>query len=272
MDLDKLLKSGMRKCGRVLNVIPEEDIGSPMDYMMDILENETLPDLNILLPVLLTKTFPIAALNRVADGDMMEGMPTMDSRYCAFRVPEELVDGGPLIGIKKIIQSYQSNQNGSLHVHDHAFNHGVNQWGRMSSAVLYEKSLSTVLNYADAQLVGTLTPQIRAKYYPPNILWINKPYGDCDDLFITVTFKIGNDKYLTSVSDMAFNTVKELFILDLKASLYNEYGMFSEVDTTNGVSLNVRMDDWSNAESERQEKFKEYQATAHFRNGSIFSG
>lgn len=268
MDIDKLFHAGMRTCGRVLKVLPKEDIQSPLLYMQGVLRDETLPKINQLLPILITKTFPIYALKKMAEGDMTTDMPTMDARYLAFRVPSSLVDGGTLCGIKKIIQAYQTND----HDHDNVSAYGYNKWGRMSSDYMYGRSWMTVLNYADGQLQGTMKAAIRAKFYHPNILWVNRPYAENENLFVTVTFKIANDEQLVSVSDSAYQTVRELFVLDLKASIFNEFGMFSEMDTPNGAAFNLRIDDWSGAEAEANEKFKEYQATMHFRNESMHSG
>ena len=43
MALNNLLKSGMRECGRVLKLLPKDEIGSPTEYMMKIIREETLP-------------------------------------------------------------------------------------------------------------------------------------------------------------------------------------------------------------------------------------
>ena len=272
MDITTLFRAGMRTCGRVLNVLPKEDIGSPMQYMQDILREETLPSLNILLPRLLTKKFPIYSLTKVEDGDntLESSMPGVDNRYSVFRVPSDIVDGGIIQGIKEYHLAYAS---GDTHNHSGCGGVGMtypNKYGRFSSANLYEASLIASLRYADAQLIGTMVPTLRMKFFQPNVLWINKPYADEDDLFVTVTFKIQNDENLVTVPDSAYEGVKELFILDLKKSLYNEYGMFSELDTPYGT-IRLKIDDWSSDESDRNQLYKDYLATAHYRNTSMMS-
>lgn len=271
MDVQTLFSAGMRTCGRVLKVLPQEEIGSPIQYMQTILREETLPSLNILLPRLLTKKFPIYALTRVEDGDNMldSNVPGIDNRYSAFRVPESIVEGAPIQGIKSYCLTSAVGE-----MHDHSgFGIGMtfpNRYGRYSSANLYEASLASSLRYADAQLIGTMVPTLRMKFFQPNVLWINKPYADDDDLFITVTFKIQNDENLITVPDSAYEGVKELFILDLKKSIYNEYGMFSELETPYGT-VNLKIDDWSSAEADRNQLYKDYLATAHYRNTAMMS-
>ena len=56
MDLNNLLKSGMRECGRVLKLLPKDEIGSPTEYMMKIIREETLPSLDIIHPMIHSST------------------------------------------------------------------------------------------------------------------------------------------------------------------------------------------------------------------------
>lgn len=273
MNVDLLFQSGMRTCGRVLNVLPGKEIGSPLLYMQRVLREETLPSLDILLPRFLTKTFPIYALTKVSDGDpfLLEGGAVMDNRYNAFRIPRDLVDGADIIGIKDCFLAYGTS--GANYETYRGL--GVGQlrggvFGRSSSADMYARSLTNTLQYADAQLMGTMTPTLRSKFFEPNVLWLNKPYADEQKTFITVTFKLANDENLITVPQRAYEGVRKLFILDVKKSVYNEYGPFSEVDTPDGP-INLKIDDWSSAEADRDQLYTDYLSSAHFRNTSMRS-
>lgn len=274
MDINLLFQAGMRACGRVLKVLPQDEIGSPLMYMQRVLREETLPSLNFLLPRLHTKTFPIYALTKVADGDTAVTYSVgvvMDNRYNAFRVPRDLVDGADIVGIKDCFLAY-GGTNADCGTYG---GFGVGQlrggiFGRLSSADLYARSLTNSLTYADAQLIGTMTPTLRCKFFPPNIIWINKPYADEEETFITVTFKLANDENLITVPVSAYEGIRKLFILDLKKSIYNEYSPFSEIETPDGP-INIKIDDWSSAEADRDQLYVDYQNTAHFRNTSMKS-
>lgn len=274
MNTQLLFKSGMRECGRVLKVLPQEEIGSPLMYMQSVLKEETLPSLDILLPRLLTKTFPLYALTKVADGDTAvsgSGGVIIDNRYSAFRIPLDIVDGAEVIGIKDCFLAYgDADSNNSFHS-----GFGVGQlrggaFGRFSSADIYARSFANTLAYADAQLMGTMVPTLRCKFFPPNIIWLNKPYADEENTFITVTFKLANDENLITVADRAYEGIRKLFILDLKKTIYNEYGPFSEVETPDG-QINLKIDDWSSAGADRDQLYLDYLNTAHFRNTSMKS-
>ena len=275
MNINLLFEAGMRTCGRVLKVLPKDDIGSPLIYMQKILKEETLPSLDILLPRFLTKTFPIYALEKVQDGNQIlsaGSIPNVDNRYNVYRIPSSIVEGAGIMGIRDCFPSYGSNDEGMSDYNGIGLGEIYpNRYGRFSSANLYAKALSSTLQYADAQLVGTIMPQLRYKFFQPNIMWINKPWADNEKTFITVTFKLRNDENLVTVPDSAFEGIKKLFILDLKKSIYNEYSMFSELETPYGT-VNLRIDDWNGAEADRDTLYTEYLGQSHFRNSSMRTG
>lgn len=281
MDVSMLYTAGMRACGRVLKVLPQSEIGSPMEYLQRVLVEETLPTLDELIPRFIRKTFKISALFKVSDGDISYENPEFansvdaffgDCRYNGFRIPPALVGYCDVTGIKNYFEGYTTSSYTTGLTGAGFGNMYPNKYGRYSSANIYARAWGNALNYADAQLLGTMQPSLRMMFYEPNILFINKPYADMGDEIITVTFKVKNDENLMSVSSNAFDNIKSLFILDVKKSVYNEYGMFKEIDTPSGSSIDLGISDWSSAESDREQKYQEYKQTAHFRNNSMMSG
>lgn len=281
MDISLLYTAGMRACGRVLKVLPQKEIGSPMEYLHRVFVEETLPTLDELIPQLIRKTFKISALLRVSDGDTAYENPEManslgaffgDCRYNGFRIPPALVGGCEVTGIKNYFEGYSTSSQTTGLTGDGFGNMYPNKYGRYSSANIYARAWGNALNYADAQLLGTMLPALRMMFYEPNILFINKPFSDMDDEIITVVFRVKNDENLMSVSSKAFDNIKTLFILDVRKSIYNEYGMFKEIDTPMGAPVDPGISDWSSAESDREQKYQEYKQTAHFRNNSMMSG
>lgn len=276
MDMSLLFAAGMKSCGRVLRILPQSEIGSPEEYMRVVVKRDLAPALDDILPRLITKTFRIFELTKVEDGDAAlartDNAVGIDSRYNAYRVPSKLLDGGNMLGIKNYFETY-GNGNGMDGIYGAGLgNMYPNKYGRFSSANMYARSFGNLVNYADAQLISTMQPALRMKYKNPNILLINKPYADRDEETFTVTFKVSNDLELLEVPPTSFMSIKRLFILYLKASIYEEYAMFSEVDTTTGVPVNLTISDWSSADSDADQLFMEMKQTAHFRNTSMMSG
>ena len=83
MDINKLFRAGKRECGRVLNILPKDEIGSPMDYMMEILKEETLPSLDIVYPRLYRTTFGINHLVQIND---QTELTSRGLGYCIYKI------------------------------------------------------------------------------------------------------------------------------------------------------------------------------------------
>ena len=277
MDINLLFRSGMRECGRVLKVLPKDEIGTPMDYMMTILKEETIPSLNIIYPRLFQATFNINELIQVNDPTDIEKYG-LSNKYIAYRIPHKLTEGLDIMSIKSCVPSvYRTNRGDQMNeltsfgtlTGDDSWN-WVNRYGRASSASLYEMAARAQLDYADRQLLGQFTNAFRYKFYPPNILCILTEYAT-NSLSLDVTFCLKNDDNLISIEDTAYEEVRKLFILDLKKSIYNEYGLFSSVSTPNG-DIDLKIDDWSSAEGDRNELYNQHLSTAHFRTTGMRSG
>lgn len=265
MDINLLFKAGERSCGRVMRVLPKDEIGSTKQYMMTILQEETLPSLNILYPRIYTATISIKDLIPVGDNQRLG--------YTTYRVPSEFTEGLGIVGIRSCNPVCTDGIGGTG-----AFPCGIgygtntlftNKYGRYGSATLYEQVALTQLSYADNQLLGSVSAAPRFRFNPPNILLLSESFGTNSTL--SITFLLENDPNLISIENSAYDAIKRLFILDLKKSIYNEYSIMNQVETPYGT-VDLRIDDWNSAESERNELFTEYLSTAHIRNSTIISG
>ena len=65
MDINNLFKAAERKCGRVLKMLPKDEIGSVREYLMEILQEETMPTIDTVYPRQIKTTFPVEALTPV---------------------------------------------------------------------------------------------------------------------------------------------------------------------------------------------------------------
>jgi hypothetical protein len=275
MDINKLLKAGMRECGRVLNVLPKEDIGSPTEYMMNVLRDETIPSLDIIHPVILKKTFHVGNLIPVHRNDStfretnIPNHPELDDRYSMFRIPSELVDGHEIMTIKSLVPVGPNSgpmMNGYNQMGNN-FNEmpWTNHWGRANVGDMYGAVISAQISFADRQLVGSISRNFRHYFYPPNILLITNYNGPLNG-----SFCVKNDENLITMDDMAYDAVRRLFLLDLKKCIFNEYGNYTEIDTPLGT-FDLKISNWESAETDRNEYYETLRATSHFRTSSIRS-
>ena len=273
MDMSDLLKAGMGACGRVLRLLPkegEDGIKSPREYMIKIFNEETLPSLNILHPMILNKEVSTSSLKPIDVNDADVFATTVpdrvrnDARYSMYRVPSEVTDGYEITTIKSCVP-IRANGHG-VGAYGSYYNEAPwnNHFGRSSSGALYATTFAGLIDYADRQLLGSVSRNFRFKFYAPNILAITNYTGP-----LAIAFCVKNDPNAISLDDMTFEGVRRLFILDLRKRIYNEYA-FAEISTPTG-NIDLGIGEWSSAETDRNELFNEYRATSHFRTSSIRS-
>jgi hypothetical protein len=268
MDINLLFSAGLRKCGRVLNILPTSEIGSPKQYMMKVLTEETIPALNIVFPRLFKTTFPASALIPLNSNGADIDRPGIDSRYCAYRIPTTLTEGLDIMSIKSCVPGAPSGPTNGNGMFNGLGTSG--RFGRYSSADMYEAVSRSQLQYADALMMGPFTEAFRYYFYSPNIFYMNRDASE-RGLMLTATFCLKNDPNLISIEETAYEGVKELFILDLKSSIYEQYAMHTEVDTPIGT-LSLKIDDWASATSDRKELYDLYRSTSHLRTASMRTG
>lgn len=268
MDINRLFEATIKKCGRVLKLLPENEIGSIKEYLMDILQTETLPSLNEVYPYIKRMNLPLKELEPINDGDPY---------YTKFRVPLEMTDGLKIISLR----SYNTGMTG--YNNDYSYDGaGVgylgqgtrmsaypNKYGRYSSSNLYETVVTAQLAYLDLQLLGSVQEAPLCRFQPPNILMVYNSYAKSPSMM--VSWCLENDKNLLTIPDSVFEAVRRLFILDVKSTIYSEYGMLSQIDTALGT-IDLKIDDWSGAEAERNELFDNYKSMAHARTHTMIAG
>ena len=270
MDINLLFKNAEMACGRVLKILPKDEIGSPKQYLQEILETRTLPSLNEVYPYIKRIELDVTGLTQLHGSDPL---------YVGYRIPAELTSGLEIYSIKSCYSGTGGTATSSQTMVDGSgvgrLGRGLrlaaypNKYGRYSSANLYETVLMGQLAYTDNMLLGQYQEAIVVRFEAPNIMWVNKAYA-CTPVF-TLTLCLENDKNLLSIPNNVFDAVRRLFILDVKSTIYNQYGMLSSIDTALGT-IDLKIEDWSGAESERNDLFDTHKSFAHLRTHSIKNG
>ena len=267
MDINRLFKAGMSACGRVMQVLPEKEIGSPKQYMMYVLKEFTMPSLNELFPRLLR--VPLST-------NMLIKLPTdVNDPYIGYRIPLELTNGLEIMGVRSVHSGYggmSTNASGNATGYMSGsswLSPGPNRYGRYSSANLYETVINANIAYADKLLMGQFDESPIPRFEPPNILWLNSSYAGAGSIYAVLCLK--NDDNLLTIPDRIYEGVKRLFILDLKSAIYNEYGILSTIDTVAGT-IDLKIDDWAGCSEQRNDLYDEFLSMAHLRKHSIISG
>lgn len=127
--------------------------------------------------------------------------------------------------------------------------HGT--YNPMSTAMFRPRGIQDVMNLQmHLDLTSAIGDPVAYKYLPPNkieILGGRVMLGTFyADLLVT------HNKKLTSIRPSQIDSFTKLALLDLKSFLYQNLKHFDQMETSFGT-INLKIDDWANAESEKDE-------------------
>lgn len=125
---------------------------------------------------------------------------------------------------------------------------GVGSYGAIpiiQGNVIQQIGLSNV----GANLMNMVIPKMTFKYVHPRRLYLYNVYAHTQ-IIIDMAFE--HDKSLASIPETARESFMELAFLDIKENLYPTVKQYTELNTTLG-NINLKLDEWANAESERKE-------------------
>lgn len=110
-----------------------------------------------------------------------------------------------------------------------------------------------------ASLSSMMIPKLTFKYEHPRRLCIYHAYVS-SRLSIDLGFQ--HDRSLASIEETARESFIDLALLDVKENLYPTLKHYSEINSAYG-NINLKLDDWANAESDRKELINRWDDTYH---------
>lgn len=116
-----------------------------------------------------------------------------------------------------------------------------------------------MLANAGAQLMNTMIPKMTFKFEPPRVVWIYNSYVASK---IILDFGFQHDDTLASIPETAREEFMKLVLLDVKENLYPTLKMYTELNTSIG-NINLKLDDWANAEQDRKELLDKWDDVYH---------
>lgn len=113
---------------------------------------------------------------------------------------------------------------------------------------------------AQANLLSTVAPTFTFKFDEPNVLYLYNMSSIASDLVIEVALEHADN--FASIPFTSYDSFLELAELDIKQFLYGFLKHYSDIQTAFG-SFNLKIDDWSNAESERKDLLERWRDNYH---------
>lgn len=115
------------------------------------------------------------------------------------------------------------------------------------------------LGNANMNVSNMVIPKMTFRFTPPRTIEIFNAYTSSSMIF---DFGFEHDKTLASIPESCRESFMELALLDVKENLYPTMKNFSEIQTAIGT-INLKIDDWANAEADRKELINRWDDTYH---------
>lgn len=123
-----------------------------------------------------------------------------------------------------------------------------------------------MLSNAGAQVMNQVIPKLTFKFEPPREVTVYNAYASTK-----IVFDLGfeHDKSLASIPETARESFLQLALLDVKENLYPTLKQYTEINTAIG-NINLKLDEWANAENERRELIDKWDDTYHLDQKPIY--
>ena len=128
--------------------------------------------------------------------------------------------------------------------------------------------IGNYLNYEDlmsaqmsANLFSVSVPAVTFKFHHPNKLELFN-HGLAYDNKYKITVALEHSENLTTIPKTAWTSFMRLATLDIKKFLYDNLKLYGNLQTAYG-NIDIKIDDWSSAEQDRNDLIKEWEETWH---------
>jgi hypothetical protein len=126
---------------------------------------------------------------------------------------------------------------------------------------------SMMMANANANLISSKTPSMNFIFKPPNKLYLYNVLATATEMVLEVGFM--HSPNLSTITPTSWETFVELAILDTKIFLYGVLKHYNDIQSAYG-NINLKIDDWSNAEGERKDMVEKMRDTYHLEVEQMF--
>lgn len=232
LNLSKLISSIKMDLGVYGMALPFEN---PDEIFREVLELKTIPTFSQFQPYYLPLKLDLDTLKEIEK----------NVNYCIYEIPDVFGDA-EILFVKKLEEDLDSFVHGYLDVGSMM---GNMSWGDM------------MMGQANANLSSLAMPPVTFEYIAPNQIKIfNDSFMYSRKIRLEVALE--HNKNLATISKTAQYSFTKLATLDIKMMLYNNLKHYNDLQTAFG-NINLKIDDWANAESERSDLLRQWEETYH---------
>lgn len=231
MNLSTILTRVKLKLGLINIATPFKDLDNTI---MDIIKDITVPVFSLYNPVKDTIRMHTKDMERIEKSESYE----------TFLLPE--FKGRNLIYVFDV-------------TYDDSCLSGLGYYGGGMPLIAGNTINQAMLANASANLISSMLPKLTFEYEHPRKLKIYNMYSS-SKLKIDLGFE--HDKTLASIPESCRESFMKLLLLDVKENLYPTLKQYSQISTAIG-NIDLKIDDWSNAESERNDLINQWDDTYH---------
>lgn len=119
---------------------------------------------------------------------------------------------------------------------------------------------SFMMSQANADLYSAVAPPFTFKFEQPNVLYLYNMNTIATE--ITVDIMLEHMPNLSTIKNTTWESFNELALIDIKKMLFNSMKHYREMQSAYG-NINLRIDDWENADNERKELIEKWRGIYH---------
>lgn len=230
MNMSSLISDLKMDTGLAFISLPLENFD---ERIKDLIQKKTLRTFNQFFP------------QRVSEDVDLSNFLCIEDNYAhsVYEIP--LIRGRKVIGVEDVKLNTKSSNGG---LWDPVADFHIGTYADM------------MLAQASADLTSLITPPFTFHFEHPNVLHLYN-IGTIG-YQLTMEVLLAHPGNLSTIPYTSEESFYDLALLDFKAFCYNSLKHFNEIQTANGT-INLRIDDWSNAESERKELIRDWESKFH---------
>lgn len=232
LNMSKLISSIKMDLGVYGMALPFDN---PDEVFRDVLELKTIPTFSQFQPYYIPLKMDLDKAVEIEK----------NLQYTIYELPDVFADS-EILFVKKLEEDLDS------------FAHGYLDTGALMGGISWEDMM---MGQANANLASIAMPATTFEYIAPNKIKIfNDSFMYSRKVRLEIAVQHSNN--LSTISKTAEYSFTKLATLDIKMMLYNNLKHYNDLQTAYG-NINLKIDDWSNAESERTELLREWEDTYH---------